>query len=187
MRAHHSTVLGTQTRKLRVTITPSHSRLVQQKINRCWCFWIKSIKNVNQSVCDSTRQEQSWQRSVGWGKRSPLKQPRPLKLHPSHTPHAQPSRAGCGQDTAGHIRRAHTTSPLYGKQRTKIRCTAAVRDAASQRPQRECTHWACALLAPSLSSREDLSVSISHASEMTACAQSDTSMSHLLYITWAVV
>lgn len=27
MRAHHSTVLGTQTRKLRVTITPSHSWL----------------------------------------------------------------------------------------------------------------------------------------------------------------
>lgn len=69
---------------------------------------------VQIKVCGSTRQEHSWQWSVGCGNRSPLKQPRPLKLHPSHTPHAQPSRAGCGHDTARHLLCVHTTSPLCG-------------------------------------------------------------------------
>lgn len=134
-----------------------------------------------------TRQEQSWQRSVGCGNRSPLKHPRPLKLHPSHTPHEQPSRAGCGHDTAGHLRCAHTTSPLYGKKEDNVYCEGA----ASQRPQTKCSpspsHWACAVLAPSLSSRKDLSISVSHTLELTTCTQSETSVIHLLYITWTVI
>lgn len=66
-----------------------------------------------------TRQEQSWQRSVGCGNRSPLKQSRPLNLQPSQTAHVQPSRAGCGHDTAGHRLCTHTTSPLCGDKKKK--------------------------------------------------------------------
>lgn len=135
----------------------------------------------------STRQEQSWQWSEGCGNLSPLKQPRPLKLHPSHTPHAQPSRAGCEHEMAGHLFWVHTTSPLCGKE--KMRGTAAVMVQRVPKLNEALlpSHWACAVLASSLSSWKDLPVNISQTLELTTYTQSQTLIIDLLLMSQTVI
>lgn len=67
----------------------------------------------------------------------------------------------------------------------KIRYSVAIR---SQRPKTKhspsSSHWARAVLTPSLSSWKDLSINISHTLVVTTYTQSETSVTHLLYIIW---
>lgn len=73
--------------------------------------------------------------------------------------------------------------------RKHILCTVAV--SVQRDLQSKCSpspsHWACAVLAPCLSSWKDLSLYVCHTLEVTTYTQSYTSINELLYITWTVI